>query len=176
MTWTDKSKIQTLRTRIKNEMNRRNGGDANKGWGSLASYASSAYDVTTPSTGDVIQVKHGKGIIDPLVAVKDFGDLANVEQGRIIPNSFNETDITTYVNTLENESMTGANSSCRSACSGLCVATCATTCNGCSGTCEGGCQTGCSTTCGTGCTSSCGSGCAGSCSSNCSGTSVTKTR
>ncbi len=153
----------------------RNHVDPVKGWGGIEK-KSSYYTGGTVQAGTEILADKGKFVCNMLCEIADFGDFANAEPGRVIPDSYNLPEIRQIVNDLNAEEHTGDHSSCRSACTGLCVATCDTTCNGCTGTCEGGCQTGCNTTCGTGCTSSCGSGCSGGCSSNCSGTSVLKTR
>ena len=140
----NKEKLTEIRTMIKQEVKRRNG------YGSelISSLANDSLDPPSPSSGEIIKVAHGKGIVDPLVSIKEFGDIKElVAVGVPIPDDFNEDKIYTYVNELRAEPMTGNHSSCRGACTGLCVGTCGGECNGCSSTCQGGCQSGCSTSC-----------------------------
>ena len=139
----DKSKLNEVRAAVKAEAQRRNQ------YGSIAHYGDSTYDPgATPTSGSIIRAQSGIGIIDPLVSIKEFGDIRElVHEGGAIPDDFNENKIITYVNELKSESMTGNRSSCRGACTGLCIGTCGGTCNGCSGGCGGGCISGCNTSC-----------------------------
>lgn len=123
--------INTLKSKIKTEFNRRNG------YGSLVNYTSSDYDFTvTPTAGGTILEEHGKKTVDILLAVKDVGDLHFTIAGETIPTSFNN-QLNAYVDSLAAEPSTNGTSSCRGACTGLCLGTCHTSCNGCSGTCSG---------------------------------------
>ena len=138
----DKSKLQEVRAAVKAEASRRNG------YGSIAGYGDSEFDFESPETGSVIKEEQGKGIIDPIVSIKEFGDLkALVHEGDPIPDDFNETKILQIVNDLKKEEMTGNHSSCRAACTGLCIGTCSSTCNGSTASCQGGCISGCMTSC-----------------------------
>ena len=134
----DREKLSEVRAAVKREAARRSG------YGDISAYAGSDYDADVPNKGNVIRVSEGMGIIAPLLAVQDYGDLTMPRAGQIIPDSFNDEEIITYVNALSAEQVNGSTSSCRSACAGLCVGTCYSTCSGCSNECSGGCMSGCS--------------------------------
>ncbi len=158
--------IVTVRAEVKAECLRRDG------FGSLAGYANdSIYGITSaPSAGSIITAAQGRAVIDPLVAVKDFGKLRNVVQDDYIPPDFDKGTMITYVNVLKAEDKGGLNTSCRSACTGICVAYCTSTCrNECLTGCGGSCASNCSTACGSGCAGSCANTCVGSCVSTCVG-------
>lgn len=144
--------LATLRANIKAEMTRRAGFHAPAATDNPATYNNdSTYGVSTPNAGDQIMVAHGKGIVNPLVAINDFGDLRNVVQNEVIPNNFDTASINSYISTLSGQAMGAAATSCRSACTGLCISYCTT---GCQGSCLNGCN---------GCTGECSGGCAASC-------------
>lgn len=149
-----RSELVSLSAKIVAEAKRRNG------YGSLAEkYGIDSYKITaTPSVGSVVSVTDGNKIIEPLINIKDYGDLKRVVKGELIPDSF-ASELSSYVDTLAKESMTGSSTSCRGACTGLCVGTCHTECSGCSSGCSG-CSDTCNTSCQATCTGTCGSGCA----------------
>jgi len=166
------AELIAIKNKVKAEMLRRNR------YGSISYLGGIAYDFTVPPTsGGAILSEHGKKLIDPLLAIADYGDLTLVKKDDSVPDYFS-SEISAYVDRLASESMTGNSSSCRGACTGLCVGTCATgcigctgTCNGCQGTCSGQCDTGCTNCTGcfagcangcNGCTATCGAGCASS--------------
>lgn len=170
-------KAKQLRDKLVSECNRRNG------YGSLLNYmdkgehqwhgndnsSTAAGYPATPRIGDLITAAQGRVIIEPLLQIRDVGDLNldGLYRGQQIPKSFN-SDLLGYVDQLANESMYGNYTSCRSMCTGLCKGTCISTCNGCSAACGGACESGCSKTCGTSC-GSCSNQCTGTCYSNCTG-------
>lgn len=146
--------VKNLKAKIKAEMQRRNG------YGSLTSYAGTAYDFSTAPAKDVkILEEHGKKTIDLILRIEDYKDLKLAKKENPIPKAFDEnlykeidrlaTEKTTgeSKNTVKNlfPSRTPETSSCRGDCSGLCVGSCINHCNGC-----------------TSCTATCGTGCAGS--------------
>ena len=177
------AEMNTLKAKVKTEMQRRAYN------GSMTGFASVSYDFsTTPTSGTKVTADQGKKVIEPLLNIKDHGNLntADLKTGSKIPSSFNN-ELLSYTDSLSKEPIDGATSSCRGACSGLCVGTCGSTCSGCS-SCSGGCTGsggsggsgssgcgGCSGNCG-GCNScsgciGCSSGCQGGCSGNCDGCS-----
>lgn len=134
-----------LHQNVKAEVERRNA------CGSLEVYRSQiTVSGQEAKPGETILTKHGKQVIEPLLAIQDYGDLVFPEPGAVIPTSFDESLIT-YVNELSKESMTGATTSCRGACTGLCMNGCSNACSGCTEGCTG--CGGCSGSCGTGCAS-----------------------
>lgn len=177
------AEVNSLKAKVKTEMQRRAYN------GSMTGFASASYDFsTTPTSGTKVTADQGKKVIEPLLNIKDHGNLntADLKTGSKIPSSFNN-ELLAYTDSLSKEPIDGAASSCRGACSGLCVGTCGSTCSGCS-SCSGGCTGsggsggsgssgcgGCSGNCG-GCNScsgciGCSSGCQGGCSGNCDGCS-----
>ena len=61
------SEINSLKTKVKAEMNRRSG------YGSLTSYGSSSYDFTTSPTSDAkILTEQGQKVRDLLLQIKDI--------------------------------------------------------------------------------------------------------
>ena len=162
-----KDDLTGLRAVIREECSRRNG------FGSLAGYADeTAYGVgNTPESGSPITASQGKGIIDPLIAVRDYNALRElVIQGRPIPPDFDTSTIITYVNDLRNEPLDSATTSCRSACTGLCISYCSNACrNGCTSNCSSTCAGDCSGYCASGCTGGCSNSCTGGCSNSCTG-------
>ena len=139
---TEASDINSLKARVKAEMNRR------CRLGSLASYAGTSYDyTTTPATGVKMNVEHINKILTPMskITSQSYGNSKAVGDLATAPDILS-TNLAVY----ETQAMTkGATSSCSSSCSGLCTTGCYNACTGC-----------------TGCTSC--SGCSGSCS-GCSG-------
>ena len=137
-----------LKAKVKAEMQRR------CYYGSLTKFAGSAYDFTeTPVKGGKIRAEQGLKVIEPLLQICDKGYL-NIDRavkGGKIPNAF-DTELSTWVDTLAKEEITGDSTSCRGACTGLCMGTCSTTCTGCSSTCTGTCGGNCSKSCGGSCT------------------------
>ena len=70
------SQMNSLKTKIKAKMLRRNG------YGSLSEFGSSTYDfTTTPATGGTIYAEQGQKTIDLLLKVKDIAGLKNVVTG-----------------------------------------------------------------------------------------------
>ena len=113
------SELNSLKTKIKNEMARR------KYDGSLVDYSGSSYDFsTTPSSGNKILLEHGEKTINLMLKVQDVGNLRNVATGEKIPSSFDYDTLNSKVTAWASESLTGSSSSCRGACSGLCVGVC----------------------------------------------------
>lgn len=169
------AEMNTLKAKVKTEMQRRAYN------GSMTGFASASYDFsTTPTSGTKVTADQGKKVVEPLLNIKDHGNLntADLKTGSKIPSSFNN-ELLSYTDSLSQEPIDGATSSCRGACSGLCVGTCGSTCSGCS-SCSGGCSGsggsggsgssgcgGCSGNCGGGC-SECSS-CSGTCTIGCSG-------
>lgn len=185
------AEVNSLKAKVKTEMQRRAYN------GSMTGFASASYDFsTTPTSGTKVTADQGKKVIEPLLNIKDHGNLntADLKTGSKIPSSFNN-ELLSYTDSLSKEPIDGATSSCRGACSGLCVGTCGNTCSGCSscsGGCTGsggsggsgssgcgGCSGGCSTTCSGGCggcdgcrgtcSGECGAACSGACGGGCSG-------
>lgn len=157
------NELELLRAAVKEECTRRTYN------GSLSVYADDTeYGVTNAPAGAAITAAQGRAIVDPLDAIKDFGNLRTVVKGDLITSDFDTSKILSYVNELKQEPADSPTSSCRSACSGLCAAACSTSCNGCTG-CSGGCEGGCSTSCSNKCAVSCGSNCASGCWSACAG-------
>lgn len=159
--------VNIIKSRLRNEMQRR------RSYGSLEEYGKSKYDFSLiPVVDNNITTDQGKKVINPLLEVCDIGDLIKVVMDDLIPYTFDNEDLTNFINQLVLEPMNGESSSCRSACSGLCVGTCGNECSGCSNKCTNSC-TGCGM-CTSSCNSSCSScgGCAGTCtgcSTNCTG-------
>ena len=155
----------TLRETLQAEVSRRNACGSLVAYGKRAEVSeqqATASDLTEDTTdlqsgeseniapGAVILARDGTDVIEPLLAIQDYGDLVIPESGAVIPASFDESLIT-YVNELSKEPMTGAATSCRGACTGLCKSGCSNACSGCTGGCTG--CGGCSGSCGTGCAS-----------------------
>lgn len=171
-----------LKDMIKTELKRRSGqfltAPASKinlnGVVSLSFDVDSINFLVNPETNRVIAQSHGQTIVEPLLLIKDLGDLRNVVEKETIPNSFDYDKIKAAINQYQSEDYIAPSSSCRSACTGLCVGMCGTTCTSmCNDTCTGctsTCETGCHTLC-TGCKNDCGSNCGFTCSNTCSGTS-----
>lgn len=149
--------IQDLKTRINNELKRRNK------YGSVASFAGKDWEfISEPKQGEEYTQDHLKKIIEPLLQIADFQIDNSIPQ--VAPDIQQLYDASNFVDKLTKETQTGSSSSCRGACTGLCVGSCSGTCDGCTGTCKSSCQ-GCTNTCGgscSGCTG-CGSGCVSSC-------------
>lgn len=132
-----------LHQKVKEEMKRR------CACGSLAAYGGPEYDAVA-GRKERIRAEDGKKVIEPILAVQDYGELVFPEPGELIPPDFGE-GLVSYVNDLAEEPMEGTATSCRGACTGLCMKGCSNACSGCTGGCAG---------CG-GCSGSCGTGCAG---------------
>ena len=153
------SHFTALKTRVKNEMNRR------KGTGSLTAYAGTSYDyTTTPAAGGKILEEHIDKLVVPLSKV-NFTAIGDQAAGNPIKAmAVIDTTLTTYE---ADKAQTNATHHCSASCSGMCTTGCysqCTGCTGCSGTCSGGCG---------GCTSCSGCrGCSGGCGgcTSCSGT------
>ncbi len=172
-----------LRNRLRNEMLRRSGKDHDGNLtyedrltnfnGSLDTNASDMEFVNEPSTDSLIEVDHGRQVIDTLLNIRDLGDLYHTIYGAKIPDDFDYDKIIAFIDKLEKEPYDGSYSSCRSSCTGLCVGMCGntcdsmcnTTCTGCTNTCADGCGKAC-----TGCTDTCGASCGEKCSNGCTGT------
>lgn len=137
------SQYMALKEKLVTELQRRNA------CGSVSSYAEKASKGSAVE-GNKILASTGNNLIEPILSIKDYGDLMFPVEGEPIPSSFDE-ELITYVNTLASESMTTTTSSCRGACTGLCMNGCASSCSGCKGSCSG--CNGCNGTCGTGCAS-----------------------
>ena len=172
-----------LRNRLRKEMLRRSGKnevgeviydkDLSNFNGTLNTTASDLEFVTDPIPDSVIEVDHGRQVIDALLNISDLGDLYHTIYGSKIPDDFDYDKIVAFIAKLEKEPYNGSYSGCRSSCTGLCVgmcgntcdSTCNTTCVGCTNTCSDGCGSGC-----TGCTDTCGASCGEKCSNGCTGT------
>lgn len=152
----------SLKARVKAECERRAYN------GSVASYATSAYDYTvTPTSGALPLPEHFNKIIVPMNAIVNTGR-TTTQSGFLVRQLKNISDSLT---TLESIEATAASSGCKASCTGLCQGTCATGCtgctDGCSGSCGTGCANGCSGGCGTTCTDLCANDCAGACEETC---------
>ncbi|MCT4686094.1 hypothetical protein [Vallitalea sp.] len=159
-----------LKSRVKAEMNRRNGN------GSLTQYGGSQYEFTKkPSFDEEVKLEHHSKIRDLQDKINSTGLPSRKESDDLIQ----EMAILEAKQTAFEAQPRGArsNNDCNGACTGMCVSACTTTCSGsctgscngcsgCSGSCSGGCS-GCSGSCSSGC-----SGCSGSCSGGCSGCSA----
>lgn len=121
----------------------------------------------SPESGDRIQEIQGRKIISPLLMVCDLGDMMATNEGNVIPDSFQYETIINFLTKLENEEVSGMETSCRSACTGLCVGTCGNSCDGCTDKCTNFCKSSCGS-CSTGC-EGCSSSCDNHCSHRCSG-------
>ena len=186
------SEALVLKDMIKTELKRRSGDFLNlpSRLVNLNGKVSLSFDVDdirfliNPETNRVIAQCHGETIIEPLLLIKDLGDLNNPIEEEMIPNSFDYAIIKKAIDNYKSEDFMTSASSCRSACTGLCVGMCGIsctsmcndTCTGCSGECSDGCTscTGCAGDCGTNCEHHCygscsesASGCGGNCSGGC---------
>lgn len=136
----------SLKARIKAECERRSYN------GSVASYATSAYDYTViPTSEDAPLPEHFNKIIVPMNAIINTGR-TSTQSGFLVRQLKSISDSLT---TLESIDATASSSGCKASCTGLCQGTCTTGCTGCSSTCSGSCST------------SCGQGCGGNCSGSC---------
>ena len=160
------SDFVSLKARVKAEMQRRSY------YGSLASYAGTAYDYTEVPAGDkVIKTEHINKLVTPMNAVNTSG-YSTKSAGDIIPEL--ET-LNVKLTAYEKTAIYGSVNDCASNCSGLCRTQCSNTCSGsCSGTCSGcggSCSYSCSGGCDTGCSGceGCGSGCSAGCAPTCAG-------
>lgn len=144
-------------------------------YGSLAGFAGAEWQPGTPAgkgdapiRGGPIYAEQGRQVIEPLLSIKDIGDLntEKLQAGERIPASF-DAALSEQVDALAAEAIAGSTSSCRGACTGLCVGTCGNGCGGCAGGCSGTCGVTCSSTCASGCTG-CQAKCTGSCHASCS--------
>ena len=147
----------SLKARIKAECERRSYN------GSVASYATSAYDYTvTPTSGAVPLPEHFNKIIVPMNAIVNTGR-TTTQSGFLVRQLKSISD---SLSTLESIDATAASSGCKASCTGLCQGTCATGCTGCTGGCGGSCVAACSNGCGSGCAFTC----EGRCETTCTGT------
>lgn len=154
-----------LRNKVETEMKRR------CYYGSLTGFSGSDYTfTTTPKSGEGILVEHGEKVIEPLLQIKDYGDLSidGIKKGEVIPESF-DSSLSDLVDKYSKETLTGNSTSCRGACTGLCIGTCGSGCSGCTAACGGTCESSCSKTCGTSC-GNCSSSCTGGCYTTCNST------
>ena len=170
----------TLKARVKAEMQRRHG------YGSLSTYAGSAYDYTNnPKSGVVVQPEHVNKIVEPINKIKNTGIPEASIGGIVKAIDSAEIALTTYEKISPNASQTG----CASMCSGLCSSSCYNACasyspcscgsDACSGSCTATCANNCMTSCGNGgqcgmscwnnCDPSWSGGCGTSCKASCSG-------
>ena len=146
------SDFVSLKARVKAEMQRRSY------YGSLASYAGTAYDYTeVPADDKIIKTEHINKLVTPMNAINTSG-YSTKSAGDVIPEL--ET-LNIKLTAYEKTAIYGSVNDCASNCSGLCRTQC-------SNTCSGGCSGGCSG-CGGACSTSCSSSCSGSCSGNCNG-------
>lgn len=160
------SVLKQMKSRVKTEMNRRNAP-----YGNMSSYAGTGYDYTNqPIPNNPLLQEHEEKIVNPLLAVKDFGtkntvtkEFTNLEEAQILLTQL-EAEL------VHDDTKT----SCRSACSGMCLGTCHNQCDGCTtgcsngcSSCTGGCGSGCNNACGGACTVGCGTGCAHNCGGAC---------
>lgn len=147
----------SLKARIKAECERRAYN------GSVASYATSAYDYTvTPTSGDVPLPEHFNKIIVPMNAIVNTGR-TTTQSGFLVRQLKSISDSLTA---LESIDATASSSGCKASCTGLCQGTCATGCTGCTGDCGGSCVAACANGCGSGCAFTC----EGRCETTCTGT------
>lgn len=154
-----------LREKVEKEMKRR------CYYGSLTSFSDDAWKFDIPpASGEEVLEEHGKKVIEPILQIKDYGDLniEDMKKGGVIPESF-DSPLLDEIDELSKESITGDKTSCRGACTGLCIGTCGSGCSGCTATCGGTCESNCTKTCGTSC-GSCSSTCTGGCHSSCNTT------
>ena len=149
----------SLKARVKAECERRAYN------GSVASYATSAYDYTVvPTSGTVPLPEHFNKIIVPMNAIVDTGR-TTTRSGYLVRQLKSISDSLT---TLESIDVRAQNSGCKSSCTGLCQGTCTGSCeSGCTGTCSNGC-----TGCGGECSTSCLNTCDGYCTDTCYGTCI----
>ena len=154
------SEFIALKARVKAECARRRYN------GSVASYASAAYDYTvTPQSGNPVLPEHVNKIVEPVNAITPTG-YKTVHSGEIIKALQNVSDTLTY---LESVPITYNGASCNGTCTGLCYGTCTGGCRGtCTGSCTGGCLQSCSGNCSAACADTCSGSCATWCEVNCS--------
>lgn len=167
------SDFTALKTRVKNEMNRRNG------TGSLTTYGSSTYDyTTTPVVGGLVEKEHYSKLQIPMANLI-YTINASLGAGS---KPVEQSDVTLfgsavssaeaknrYTQSVSSSYSYYGSTDCQSSCSGTCTTVCVGQCVGCSGSCTGGC-TGCGTSCSYSCSTTCTGGCTGGCAGTCSGT------
>lgn len=170
------SDFTALKTRVKNEMNRRNG------TGSLTTFGGATYDYTVVPANLVPVLKEHYSKLRVPMANLIYSINADLGAGT---KPVEQSDVTLFGSALSSAEAKNrytqhisssysyyGTTDCNSSCSGTCVTACVGQCVGCSGSCTGSCTGGCYTGC-TGCTGSCVGGCTGcgtSCSTNCSTT------
>lgn len=165
-----RQELVTLKSRIKAEMQRRNGlGPSNRFWtpsqpfGSMTEFADSRYDfVHTPMKDTKIYSEYGEKTVDLLLKIRNYDGLQPTQDGVPISAGFN-SGLLQRAKDLSSEGFTGEtaatvaarrsagetsvpaveSSSCVGACSGLCVGSCIGMCNGCLNTCTAACGTSC---------------------------------
>ena len=144
--------IVEIKQKLKTEMLRRGlNGNNTINFGSIEKYGKDNYDFEIePSKDSQIIKEHGEKTINLLYRIEDQENIEYVQDNTHLPTEEELNKLSTYIDSIATESMTGNSSSCRGACTGLCFGSCIGTCNGCTGKCDTGCQ-GCSGTCGTGC-------------------------
>ena len=162
------SDFKNIKSRLKAEMNRRNG------VGAVNTVTSQAgYEYTTaPAAGGDVKTEHFNKLVKPLKLIDDTNMPAkDYKVGDEIPDDDFVTLMRAKVAALEavkinDKTNSGCKSSCTGTCKTSCTGTCVGACSGCSSGCSGGCD-GCSGSC----TASCGNNCTGcsGCSSGCSG-------
>lgn len=158
----------SLKQRVKAECQRR------KYNGSVASYASSAYDYSVqPSEDNPPTPEHFNKIIEPLNAIST--NYTQTRTGYIVRSLQAAGQLLTN---LESIPLDAESSGCKASCTGLCQGTCTGSCkSGCTGSCTGGCGSACGGVCSNSCfsncdnycTNTCDEVCAFSCSADCEG-------
>ena len=168
MTIITTNKFISLKSRIKNEVNRR------QYVGSVTSYGTSSYDFTTvPTQGKPVNSEHYNKLLTPMRAINSSGIMSNVSNGKPINDYLDTLDAKLSVFESKPVTAAAANTGCSASCTGLCSTSCTNctgctgTCTSCTGTCTGGCSS-CTGTCEGSCTNTCTS-CTGTCSGGCQG-------
>lgn len=133
--------------------------------GSVAQYATSAYDYTVqPTSGNVPLPQHLNKIIVPLNAIRNTG-ISETRTGYLVRTYETAQTILSELEAIEQDA---SNSGCSASCTGLCQGTCTETCtSGCTTSCKGSCRNSCSGGCGTICEGTCESGCLEECGTQC---------
>lgn len=162
-------RFNELKARVKAECQRR------CHYGSVSSYAGSAYDYTvTPSEGGVVKQEHRDKIAIPLNAINKNN--VQTASGQQVVLEDDLLVMEAFTTTLESRDVyDDYGTDCASSCTGMCYGcsgTCYDECTGCSDSCYGSCDGGCSGDCDGSCTLTCGNFCSfdcfGSCQDQCS--------
>lgn len=160
MAFIDAARFNALKARVKTECARR------CYTGSVASYASTAYDFSvTPSKDKTVSTEHFAKLAQPLNAINS--DKVPYTDGKREVSDGEMVKMEAAVALFETRDMTDrTQGDCKSSCTGACYNGCHSSC---SDSCSGGCSGGCSGSCRGGCKGGCDN-CGNMCSLSCSGT------